>query len=104
MAIGPFTFRMLEEEARGLQTRLDRVKPFALLEPMVPAANLFPNAQSAIEQAIIEGRRELRRSDGKLPCLVATSKDGRDAGRRAAAPLDPAPQVPRGAQRVRHVQ
>lgn len=61
MAIGPLTFRMLEEEARALQTRLDHLKPFALLEPMVPAAGLFPNAQSAIERMMIEGRRELRK-------------------------------------------
>jgi hypothetical protein len=61
MAIGPIAFRLLDEEVRALRTRLDRVKPFALLEPMVPAANLFPNAQSAIEQTMIEGRRELRR-------------------------------------------
>jgi hypothetical protein len=61
MAIGPIAFRLLDEEVRALRTRLDRVKPFALLEPMVPAANLFPNAQSAIERTMIEGRRELRR-------------------------------------------
>jgi hypothetical protein len=52
--------RMLDQEARALLTRLDRVKTFALLEPMVPAAALFPNAQSAIERALVEGRRELR--------------------------------------------
>src|SRR5215471_17407302 len=61
MAIGSLAARILEEEARALMTRLDRIKPFALLEPMVPAAGLFPNAQSAIEQAMVEGRRELRR-------------------------------------------
>ena len=81
MAIDPFTFRMLEEEARGLQTRLDRVKPFALLEPMVPAANLFPNAQSAIERALIEGRRELRR-------LLASFLAWLQRARRAATPAD----------------
>ena len=37
MPIGPLAARMLEEEARALMTRLDRIKPFALLEPMVPA-------------------------------------------------------------------
>ena len=61
MPIGPFAARMLEEEARALMTRLDRIKPFALLEPTVPAAGLFPNAQTAIERAMVEGRRELRR-------------------------------------------
>jgi hypothetical protein len=61
MAIGPLAARILDEEARALMTRLDRIKPFALLEPMVPAAGLLPNAQAAIEQATVEGRRELRR-------------------------------------------
>lgn len=61
MSIGPLAARMLEEEARALMTRLDRIKPFALLEPMVPAAGLFPNAQTAIERTMVEGRRELRR-------------------------------------------
>ncbi len=55
--IVPLAARLLEEEARALMTRLDRIKPFALLEPMVPAASLYPNAQSAIEQAMVEGRR-----------------------------------------------
>ncbi len=81
MAIGQFTFRMLEEEARGLQARLDRVKPFALIEPMVPAANLFPNAQSAIEQALIDGRRELRR-------LMASFLAWLQRARTAATPAD----------------
>jgi hypothetical protein len=61
MPIGPFAARMLEEEARALMTRLDRIKPFALLEATVPAAGLFPNAQTAIERTMVEGRRELRR-------------------------------------------
>src|SRR5262249_55850252 len=61
MPIGPFAARMLEEEARALMTRLDRIKPFALLEPTVPAAGLFPNAQTAIQLTMVEGRRELRR-------------------------------------------
>jgi hypothetical protein len=41
-------------------TRLDRLRPFALLEPMVPAAGLFPNSQSAIERELFRGRQELR--------------------------------------------
>ena len=40
-------------------TRLDRLRPFALSETMVPAAGLFPNAQTAIEQALYKGRLEL---------------------------------------------
>jgi hypothetical protein len=51
----------LEQEARALSTRLDRVRPFALHETMVPAAALTPTAQSAIDRALIDGRRALRR-------------------------------------------
>jgi hypothetical protein len=53
--------RMLEQEARALLTRLDRVKPFALHETMLPAAALAPAAQIAIERFLIDGRAELRR-------------------------------------------
>ena len=61
MAIGTYPTRMLTHEARALLTRLARVRPFALVEPMVPAANLLPAAQSAIERHLMAGRRELRR-------------------------------------------
>lgn len=50
----------LDQEARALLTRLDRVRPFVVTETMVPAATLFPTAQSAIDRALIEGRRALR--------------------------------------------
>jgi hypothetical protein len=51
----------LVEETRALLTRLDRIKPFALLETMVPAAAPSPAALSAIEQFLVHGRRSLRR-------------------------------------------
>jgi hypothetical protein len=51
---------LLAGEARALLTRLDRVKPFALHETMLPAAAPAPPAQIAIERFLIEGRRELR--------------------------------------------
>jgi hypothetical protein len=51
---------LLEQEARALLTRLARVKPFALLEPMLPAASIPPPAQTAIEAFLATGRRELR--------------------------------------------
>jgi hypothetical protein len=60
MTITPAAAQMLAEEARALLTRLDRLRPFALVEPMVPAAGLFPNAQSAIERSLFDGRHELR--------------------------------------------
>ncbi len=60
MPISPAAARLLAQETRALLTRLDRLRPFALVEPMVPAAGLFPNAQSAIEQMLFHGRLELR--------------------------------------------
>ncbi|HEX8395194.1 MAG TPA: hypothetical protein VF665_22795 [Longimicrobium sp.] len=55
-----FPHWLLEQEGRALLTRLARVKPFALHEPMVPAAAASTAAQSAIEHALAQGRRELR--------------------------------------------
>jgi hypothetical protein len=60
MPISPAARQMLAHEARALLTRLDRLRPFAVVEPMVPAAGLSPNAQSAIERSLFHGRRELR--------------------------------------------
>jgi hypothetical protein len=52
---------MLEREARAMLARLDRVKPFAVQETMLPAAALLPAAQAGIERYLISGRRRLRR-------------------------------------------
>lgn len=52
---------LLEQEARALLTRLDRVQPFALRQTMVPAAMVLPQTAAAIEGYLIEGRRRLRR-------------------------------------------
>jgi hypothetical protein len=60
MPISPAARQMLAQEARALLTRLERLRPFAVVEPMVPAAGLFPNAQSAIERSLFHGRQELR--------------------------------------------
>ena len=79
MPIGPLANRMLQEEARALMTRLDRIKPFALLEAMVPAAGLFPNAQTAIERTMLEGRRELRRLIRGFLSWLERSKSGATA-------------------------
>ena len=62
MAISAFAVFMLAQEARALLTRLERVKPFALIEPMLPAAALRPDAQLATERYLMAGRRELRAS------------------------------------------
>jgi hypothetical protein len=60
MPIPPYASWMLEQEARALLTRLARIKPFALQESMLPAANLLPGSQVAIEKFLMEGRRHLR--------------------------------------------
>jgi hypothetical protein len=50
----------LEQEARALIARLERVKPFALIAPMVVAASVPQAAQTAMENHLILGRRKLR--------------------------------------------
>lgn len=62
MAISRYASWMLAQEARALLTRLAHVKPFALVEPMLPAATLLPPAQAAIERYLAVGRRQLRES------------------------------------------
>lgn len=60
MSAGSFHCWMLTQEARGLLTRLDRVRPFVLHETMVPAAALSIPAQQAIERHLAAGRGRLR--------------------------------------------
>ena len=59
MPLPPYAAWTLAQEARALLARLARVKPFALVETMVPAAAIMPNAQTAIENYLMTGRREL---------------------------------------------
>jgi hypothetical protein len=56
----PLPIWLLDQEARALLARLARVKPFALLEPMLPAAAVSPTAQTAIDNFLRVGRHELR--------------------------------------------
>ena len=60
MELLPPTSWLAQQEARALLTRLDRVKPFALQMTSVLAAALAPDAQSAIEDYLAQGRRALR--------------------------------------------
>ncbi|MEQ1636576.1 MAG: hypothetical protein ABL903_07780 [Methylococcales bacterium] len=60
MATVSYATWMLEQEARALMTRLERVKPFALHETMLPAANILPEAQTGIERYLVKGRQELK--------------------------------------------
>ncbi len=50
---------LLAQEGRALLTRLERVKPFVLHTPMVPAATVSLAAQAAIERYLAKGRRAL---------------------------------------------
>jgi len=60
MAAAQLATWMLEREARAMLARLDRVKPFAVQETMLPAAALSPAAQTGIDQYLLRGRRTLR--------------------------------------------
>ncbi len=66
MALQPYATWMLEQEARALLARLNRLKPFALLQPMVPAAALQPGAQSAIEQHLMQAQAKLKQQVGQF--------------------------------------
>jgi hypothetical protein len=55
---------LIEQEALALLARLDSVKPFSLLETMLPAAALSPVAQVAIDRFLLQERAELRRDVG----------------------------------------
>lgn len=80
--MSPFAVWMLGQEARSLLTRLARVMPFALIEPMVPAAALLPKAQRAIERELVTGRRELRAMIRRFLVWLA------GAGARRATPAE----------------
>ncbi len=56
----PLASRFLLHEARALLTRLARVKPLVLNEPVLQAAALLPPALVAIERYLMVGRAELR--------------------------------------------
>jgi hypothetical protein len=88
MALSPSIAEILVREARALLTRLGRVKPFALVTPMVPAAGVSAEAAQAIEHYLIRGRRELRaRVRGYLRWLKSPQGRGAtpaEAGRRFA--------------------
>ncbi|HJV36395.1 hypothetical protein [Geomonas sp.] len=51
---------LLKSEAYGLLTRIDRMEPFALHVPMVPAAAIPLTAQVAIERHLTTEQRKLR--------------------------------------------
>lgn len=52
--------QLLELQTHGLMTRLDQVKPLALLDASVPAARISNKAELGIERHLANGRRQLR--------------------------------------------
>jgi len=73
----------IEQEARALLTRLDRVKPFSLQMTSVLAAAVSPGAQTAIETYLGEGRRALRQLVLRFVRWLRTT-DGQAAAPAAA--------------------
>jgi hypothetical protein len=73
----------IEQEARALLTRLDRVKPFSLQMTSVLAAAVSPGAQTAIETYLGRGRRALRELVTRFICWLRTA-DAQAAGPAAA--------------------
>jgi hypothetical protein len=57
---------MLDQEARALLVRLNRIRPFVVSEPMLLAASLLPMAQIAIERYLAENRHALKEQIGRF--------------------------------------
>jgi hypothetical protein len=72
----PQAARLLEDEARGLLTRLDQITPFVAHETMVLAAALPFPALRAIEGFLYDGRQRLRARVGQyLEWLAGPGRD-----------------------------
>ena len=71
MAIGAFARAMLTHEARALLARLALIKPFALQEPMLPAAALLPDALGRDRPLPGRGPARAAPADPRLPRLAA---------------------------------
>jgi len=72
---------LLDQEARALLTRLDRVRPFVLFETMVPAAAPSPGASAAIHEYLARMARRLRQM---VFTFLAWLRKQRDRGAPAA--------------------
>jgi hypothetical protein len=59
MDFRPLAQRYLFQETKALLNRLDRVRPFAVAMPSVPAAAISLAAQAAVESYLVKGRRSL---------------------------------------------
>ena len=95
----------LDQEARALLTRLERVKPFSLQMTSVLAAAVSPGAQTAIESYLAKGRCALRELVLEVYPLAPHRRwPGRRAGCRAKPLHDPPPALQRHALAVRHLR
>jgi len=74
----------LQHEAHALLARLQRIRPFALSETMVPAANLAPAAQRAIDHHLATGRELLRRQAIEFIGSLRDDEPANQAQRRFA--------------------
>lgn len=61
MALSAFAAFTLDQEARALLTRLERVRPFTLVVPAVAAAHISRAARVAIDRYLIADRKRLGR-------------------------------------------
>ena len=68
----------LEQEARALLTRLDRLQPYSTRMPMVASAAISPQAMTAIEDHMAQARRKLRSMVGDY-LIWLRGHDGRRA-------------------------
>jgi len=71
---------VLAQEARALITRLARVRPFVIVEPMLVAAAPLPHTQSAVDGYLVKGRRQLLQLVKSFLAWLES-----EAGRKASA-------------------
>jgi hypothetical protein len=62
MSVAAFTHVFLENEARAMRTRLDRLTPLSVSMTMVPAANIPIGALAQVERLLDDGRVAIKRS------------------------------------------
>ena len=85
MDVGSRAVHLLDSEARGLLSRLDRVKPFVLHETMVLAAALPYDAFVAHRAVAPSGSRAVAGAGAGVPVVAAQRRPHRPGGRAAAA-------------------
>ena len=96
---------LLDQEARALLTRLDRVRPFVLFETMVPAAAPLASASAAIHEYLARMAKRLRQYGVRLPVVAPQAARARHACRAHATAVHPdSTAVQRDDVAVRHLR